>query len=145
MSKIPMRFKYVIRIGVMTLAFGQFPCLAQNAGVGAGAQTSAADQQIPPAIAKKFEEMSKRIEQLEAELNARPATPALSAKGSAPFPSATATPVPTAATAPAPGAPPGTVAAEPQRGKSVTSLPATTADKIAPFSDFDWTWLNGNP
>ena len=145
MSKIPMRFKYVIRIGVMTLAFGQFPCLAQNAGVGAGAQTSAADQQIPPAIAKKFEEMSKRIEQLEAELNARPATPALSAKGSAPFPSSSVAAVPTAAPAQAPAATPMTPAAEPQSERSVASLPAATPNKIAPFSDFDWTWLNGNP
>src|ERR1700690_3879998 len=145
MSKIPMRFKYVIRIGVVTLAFGQFPCLAQNAGVGAGAQTSAADQQIPPAIAKKFEEMSKRIEQLEAELNARPATPALSAKGSAPFPSSSVAAVPTAAPAQAPAATPMTPAAEPQSERSVASLPAPTPNKIAPFSDFDWTWLNGNP
>ncbi len=37
-------------------------------------------------------------------------------------------------------------AAAPAQG-GVTAAPAapTTPEKIAPFSDYDWTWLNGNP
>src|SRR5580704_14334100 len=84
-------------------------CFAQTSIQAADRASNVADQQIPPAVAKKLEAMEARIEQLEAELKARPAVAPLSAKASAPIPSATA-PAPsatalasTSATAPAQG------------------------------------------
>jgi hypothetical protein len=119
---------------------GQFPCFAQSSGDTATPQTSGADQQIPPAIARELDAMRKRIDELEAELkNAkapeRPAPAATSAKATVPV-----APVVTAPAAPA--APVATTSELPTTAKAATeAAPA----KIEPFSDADWTWLNGNP
>ena len=97
------------------------------------------DPEISPAVAKALAAMQARIEQLEAELKAR-TTEQRSA------------------------------AAQANRGLRLTQLPSrvlarvganfyvgandrripgrhaqTKKAKIAPFSDWDWTWLNGNP
>jgi hypothetical protein len=143
MSKFLMQCRWPFRFGVMLLAIGQIPCFAQNAGQAADAQVSPADQQIPPAIQKKLDEMSKRIEQLESELNARPAAPPVSAKASAPIPPPVAVATPPAVTAPA--STPSAEVAQSQSEPAATPSPAGTSGKIAPFSDWDWTWLNGNP
>ncbi len=77
-------------------------------------QASAADQQIPPAIAKELEAMKQRIEQLEAQLKKEPRTTAVTtAKATAP------------------------VAAAPL---AEAAKPA----KAEPFAFADFTWLNGN-
>jgi hypothetical protein len=126
------------------------PTLAQN--VAGGQQTSggpsgqaavnqASDQQMPPAVAKKLEEMEARIEQLEAELKSRPAQAPLSAKASAPIPSAAV-----AAPAPAPSALTSTSSAtQPQGELTAAQTTAAPPGKEEPFADADWTWLNGNP
>jgi hypothetical protein len=142
---------------ILFFMLGQAPCFAQNSGDPPKQESDDADQQIPPAIAKQLDAMRKRIDKLEAELKAskeqgHPATPVTSAKETAPVaPSAPANANVPAATdsssasgnagvpaATNPSAAP-TSASTPQ-----TSLPAEVA-KVEPFSDADWTWLNGNP
>jgi hypothetical protein len=95
---------------------------------------AAADQAIPSAVMRKFEAMTKRIEQLEAELKSR--TVAAEASPAAGTPARVAEASSAAAPAEA------VVAQTP--GGSATAAP-TKVEKIVPFSDWDWTWLNGNP
>jgi hypothetical protein len=97
-------------------------------------------------IAKELAVMKVRIEQLEAELKSRAATPqpGSTQPGSAP-------PAPAAAVVPVnlePGA--ATASAAPALSAAQASSDSTAAapvkkEKIAPFSDWDWSWLNGNP
>jgi hypothetical protein len=119
-------------------------CFAQTSIQAADRASNVADQQIPPAVAKKLEAMEARIEQLEAELKARSGTAepvqpkVVAATWSS---SATANPAPTTSAA-STTTPPIQVITKAQ------SEPAPTkADpgKVEPFSDADWTWLNGNP
>jgi hypothetical protein len=119
---------------VLALMLALPPCFAQASGQAVDQQASAADQQIPPAVAKRLEEMSKRIEQLEAELKqhkaeTQPTTVVASAKATVPI-------TPFAA-----GAPISQGAATAANKEAVSAEPA----KVEPFSDADWTWLNGNP
>ena len=85
-------------------------------------------------IIQELATMKKRIEQLEAALKQheaaeRPTTVVQSAKGTTPV-APHPTPVPAEAAVTQPASENATVA---------------NAGKIAPFSDWDWTWLNGNP
>ena len=127
------------------------PTFAQNVVEGqqtsggsvgqAAASSQASDQQIPPAVAKKLEAMEARIEQLEAELKAHSPQPPLSAKASAPIPSAAV-----AAPAPSPSALSSTSATtQPQGELTAAQTTVVPPGKEEPFSDADWTWLNGNP
>jgi hypothetical protein len=112
------------------------------------AQESAS--QNPPASAQEVQELRNLIRQLEAKVDRLESEQQKTA----------ATPVPTTTTAPANAAsatPTGesTVAAVqtpppvalPGLPASSDSSPAKPAkkEKIEPFSDWDWTWLNGNP
>src|SRR6202451_1019071 len=122
----------------LLVALPQLSCVAQTTGAATNQETGAADQQIPPAIAKELDAMRKRIDELEAELKnakapVRPTTPATSAKAT----------VPVAPVVAAPAAPVATTAG-PTTSAS-TSAEAAAPAKIDPFSDHDWTWLNGNP
>ena len=108
-------------------------------GAAAGDSTTVsigpANAGIPPAVAKELEAMKERIAQLEAELKAR-TTPEL-------LTPAAAKSVPAGELATA-------VATKPDSGGPQTPGDATPSqppkqEKIAPFSDWDWTWLNGNP
>ena len=77
---------------------------------------------------KKLEVLTKRVEQLEEELKQHgtaegPTAVAPAAKATAPVQALVA----------------------PAQTESSTAGPATGEEKIAPFSDWDWTWLNGNP
>jgi hypothetical protein len=121
----------------LVTVLGQYSCFAQASGQATDQQASAADQQISPAVAKKLEAMEARIEQLEAELKARPATAPLSAKASAPVPAAVIAP----SAAPAPAQVVAQASSEPTGAPS----PSAASGPVAPFSDADWTWLNGNP
>ncbi len=103
------------------------------------AATPVPDPQLTQDIAKELAAMKARIEQLELELKARaPAAP----PNSLPPATATATVV-----TPAPAAIPAATASPALSvAQSPTDASATTKkEKIAPFSDWDWTWLNGNP
>jgi len=118
-------------------------CFAQTSVRATEQGANVADEQIPPAVAKKLEAMEARIEQLEAELKARSGTaePARakvveagwSSSATATLPPATATPEAT---------PPIQVIAKAQSEPAPTQ---TDTGKVEPFSDADWTWLNGNP
>ena len=85
-------------------------------------------------IAKELAAMKARIELLEAELKSRMAAPETSLLTVNPARPAEASPA---------AAPAQAMVAQP----STDSSAATPAkpEKIAPFSDWDWTWLNGNP
>jgi hypothetical protein len=157
MTKFLMQCRWIFLIGVMVLALGQYPCFAQDSSGPATPQTSAADQQIPPAVAKKLDEMSKRIEQLEAELNSKKAqeqpttgTGTATAPVAANLPSATNTVTTAGATTNATNA--ASTSSSSSSSASVdiaaaktTASAETKPEKVAPFSDWDWTWLNGNP
>src|SRR5271154_6461519 len=86
-SLINHRIKIVF--GMLVFALGLVCCFAQTSSDMPNQQATAADQQIPPAIAKELDAMRKRIDELEVELkNAkapeRPTIPATSAKMSIP-------------------------------------------------------------
>jgi Putative beta-barrel porin-2, OmpL-like. bbp2 len=92
---------------------------------------SAADQQVPPAVQQQLDAMQKRIEQLEGELNARaPQGAAVSQKASAPVHEVDDQ------TAPANTA----LSAE----SALAQQAPAKAEKPAPFSFADFSWLNGN-
>jgi hypothetical protein len=134
-SLINHRIKIVF--GMLVFALGLVPCFAQTNSDMPNQQATAADQQIPPAIAKELDAMRKRIDELEAELkNAkapeRPTTPATSAKAS----------VPVLPVVSAPAAPMATTA---EASTSANATAEAAPAQIEPFSDADWTWLNGNP
>jgi hypothetical protein len=100
-----------------------------------GASTSVSsevDQTIPPAVRKELEAMKRRIEQLEAELNIR---------SRAAVASTVATQEKIVETLPA-VVPPRPAVAQVSNDSAVAPAKKPKAD---PFSDWDWTWLNGNP
>jgi hypothetical protein len=102
---------------------------AAPASGSANQQAAAANPQTQQEIIEELAAMKKRIEQLEAELKSRMAT-----TEAAP---AAVTP---ARTAEAPAAP---APAAVEQASSGTA--PTKTEKTVPFSDWDWTWLNGNP
>jgi hypothetical protein len=101
----------------------------------------------PEMLLKQMAAMEARIAQLEAELKGRTTEAAPAAVAVAPAPVA---PAPAPAAAKVSPAVPVSASAEPGTATAQTAseipaaLPAKT-EKIAPFSDWDWTWLNGNP
>jgi hypothetical protein len=100
----------------------------------ANQQAATANPRTQQEIIEELDAMKKRIEQLEGELKSRTITTEASPAVVAP---AAVTPARTveASTAPAPA---------PVEQASSGSA-STKVEKIAPFSDWDWTWLNGNP
>ena len=116
---IPKRVALML-VGTLLLAVAR-PLQAQ--------QGSGTAQSVPPEVMKQIEALTKRVEQLEEQLKqheaaGQPTTVVQSAKATAPVQSLVAPTV----------APSESAAAEPAK-----------TEKIAPFSDWDWTWLNGNP
>jgi hypothetical protein len=136
---------------------GTAPAASGNGGehdsAAAGAKPTPELSPSTAEIAKELAEMKARIAQLEAMLNARNGTAAAkatdvtipTAKSTDAIPVATeaegVSPIPSMA-APAMVAPKSATAV----AQTEPSNSASTAKKkIAPFSDWDWTWLNGNP
>jgi hypothetical protein len=137
---------------VLSLAFGQAPrgyaqtaaqldaptkvaALRESSAVAdatPGGTATAPDPQSSQDILKELAAMKARIEELEAELKSRAATT-----------EGTPAPATLARTteALAPAAP--FVVAQPSSDSAAAAL--TKKEKIVPFSDWDWTWLNGNP
>jgi hypothetical protein len=104
------------------------------------------------ALAKELEAMKLRIEQLEAELKARTAAEQSARAADISTQGATVL-VPTTATSAAPtndglavrsASNPSSLGASVPTGQSPDAVPVKK-EKIVPFSDWDWTWLNGNP
>jgi len=134
--------KFQVKCAVQVLSFVLFiaaasdRCLAQSTGDPSSQQASAPNEQTA-AIANELAAMKKRIEELETELkNSRapehPAVPAATAKATVPSASNTILPAPPS------------VAANVDTSSATPSSEAPQGP-IAPFSDADWTWLNGNP
>jgi hypothetical protein len=101
-----------------------------------GAAVSGAE--LRPAMVKELEAMKQRIAELEAELaasgaNASDAATALDGEKEKLKPQPT--PIPAFVR----------TAAEQMATEQAVPAAAAPKEKIAPFSDSDWTWLNGNP
>jgi hypothetical protein len=99
-------------------------------------------------IAKELAVMKARIEQLEAELKSRSASAQPASAQPGPAEPGPAQPV-AATSVPVKSEPaPATTSASPAVSVALPPSESTTPakkEKIAPFSDWDWTWLNGNP
>ena len=129
------------RIQLMLFVFffkaGGDSCLAQNNG-------QPSEQQLPQSIQSELDAMRKRIDELEAELKnskapEHPPVAVTSAKATVPV----APIAPVNAVAPTENSPyvaPTTATAPPAHAPAEAKVA-----KIEPFSDADWTWLNGNP
>ncbi len=111
------------------------------------AKTTPAPEAVSADIVKELEAMKARIEELESELKSRTSpgnTPTSAATTAAPNATTNASLAPVLptraailpATTPAP--------ASAQTVSDATAAPPKK-QKIDPFSDWDWTWLNGNP
>ena len=130
---LPILLVLTIAVVLAPRGFAQSGAQADAAAKAAAApgQTSSglgSPDQSSADIVRELEAMKARIEQLEAELKRRAATVA----------SATSA---TAAAAPVTAAAPVSV----QTASETTAGVLAKPEKIAPFSDWDWTWLNGNP
>jgi putative OmpL-like beta-barrel porin-2 len=111
-------------------------------GNAAAPQANAGGQQVSQEVLQELDAMKKRIEELEAQLRqhiaeAPPATAVSSAKETVPNPA----PMPAVVAVEKPAVEPALAAGQME---SAISQPGKK-EKIAPFSDWDWTWLNGNP
>ncbi len=105
---------------------------------GSASSENSNEAGVSPAVAKQLADMEKRIEELEAALKARDAAPPSSAQ-----PAVVGS---TDSASPAVAAPDAQNSAPPNPTQATEPVAATAAPaKIAPFSDWDWTWLNGNP
>jgi hypothetical protein len=129
------------------------PAGAPSNPLVSGDDTGAA-QPSASEITKELEAMKQRIQQLEAEVQTLKASQVNAAPTAAtvasPAPAAPGTPVMSGTTSASPTpASPASPAAGPDFKKAPTaSLLQTEAAKpakVEPFSDWDWTWLNGNP
>ncbi|MGA2355552.1 MAG: outer membrane beta-barrel protein [Terriglobales bacterium] len=89
-------------------------------------------------IARELAAMKARIELLEAELKSRTAAPETPLLAVTPARSLEAAPVASPAASPA-------QAMVTQAASDSSAAEPTKKEKIVPFSDWDWTWLNGNP
>ena len=147
---------------ILVLGLASDPCHAQTQAqpdtqiAQRGASSGGADNNVtnsapsgrpavvldPEMLLKQMAAMEARIAQLEAALKGRTTEVA---------PASVAVPAPvTPAAAKVSPAIPVTVSAEPgtataQTASEVPAAPPAKQEKIAPFSDWDWTWLNGNP
>ncbi|MGB9244698.1 MAG: outer membrane beta-barrel protein [Candidatus Acidiferrales bacterium] len=117
----------------------QAPCFAQTTSAAANQQASATDQPISPAILKELEAMRHRIDELEAELKAQKTGQASTEK-----PGLVTAAFPVKAAEDAAGDSAVSSSSQEAAMASDQKKPIIPA-KQEPFSDADWTWLNGNP
>ncbi len=109
---------------------GSVQGVGESSSKAAERSTSAADAEIPPAVAKELQEMRESIEQLKAELRARKAQEqAAPSLVTAEFKTQRA----------AEPAAPATVAAT----SAPQTVPPEKPKPAEPFAYADWTWLNG--
>ena len=107
------------------------------------APTAVSGAELRPAIVKELEAMKQRIAELEAEIaassvaNASDAAKALEGEKQKLEPSAAPPAMVRSAT-------PAAAVSQAESGQPVNP-PPPVPEKTAPFSDADWTWLNGNP
>ena len=116
------------------------PCFAQTSGA-ASQQASGANQPASPEILKELEAMRHRIDELEAELKAEKTAQAPSTEK----PGLVTTAFPLKTEEPE-AVKDSTVSSSRQEAAVATNQKAPLIPaKQEPFSDADWTWLNGNP
>lgn len=125
---------------IFSMLLFTFPICAQESANSA--------QPVPPEIMKKIEDLTRRVEQLEKQLQEHeayvaPNTVVQSAKASVSSQLAPSQPAP-ALVAVAPSTTPA-AAPQPEPLQPLTTRVPAKKEKIPPFSDWDWTWLNGNP
>jgi hypothetical protein len=137
MLKFQVKYTVLALSLVLFVAASSDRCFAQNNNGDTSSQQASATNEQTAAIVNELGAMKKRIDELETELKnlkapEHSAPPATSAKAS----------VPTAPIAASPVAPTATTS-EPT--SSTTDATEAIPAKIVPFSDADWTWLNGNP
>ena len=157
MSRLAFYLGFRCTLAVLVLSLGAAPCFAQSSSDPPKQQADDGDQQIPPAIAKQLDAMRKRIDELEAELKAskeqgHPDSAVASAKATVPSEPVRPRTRPHQRLPPPPPRP-----ARPFRRPRLLAAAATNVPrhwnasaeakvaKVEPFSDADWTWLNGNP
>src|SRR5579864_3270617 len=121
----------------------QAPCFAQTTSEAGNQQASASatDQPISPAILKELEAMRHRIDELETELKAQKTAQASTGQ---PGLVTAAFPVKSAEAAASDSAATSSSSLQQAAMASDQKKPIIPA-KQEPFSDADWTWLNGNP
>jgi hypothetical protein len=136
-----------VALFLLAAAFSCLPLHAQQktAGSDSTANQMVSDQAIPAAVGKELDAMKRRIEQLEAELQRRngqpgPVSAVEGTEAQLQGPSVRENRL-TATSFAQP------VKVEPAIAQSQSDSAAAPAkkEKIVPFSDWDWTWLNGNP
>jgi hypothetical protein len=146
---------------------------SSSAQAGNSSSQSASSQSVSQDVMKQLEALTRRVEQLEKELKlereskeergavgapntaAAPTSATVSAPASVPAvvpapvtPAATVATAPSAAPSSSTTASPTVAAAapvEPAQNEAALNIQPGKKQKIAPFSDWDWTWLNGNP
>jgi hypothetical protein len=171
MLKFRLQGKRQFAVCILTVTLWQYPCFAQSSSESPNQQASAADEQIPPAVARELEAMKKRIEQLEAELKNRKAQEQpTTATGDVSAKAAEQAPLTSTASGEASATINGGIETESAEAaplasasfggmSSTTTLPAHTqieakplpspsakpSNKASePFAFADFTWLNGN-
>src|ERR1700751_5623118 len=142
MTKFAMQNLWRAAFCGLLLAVTQLPCSAQTASEASNQQITPADQQVSPAILKELEAMRHRIDELEAELKAQK-----TAQVSAEKPGVVTAAFPVKAAEPAPSDSDLTSSSLSSQKAEVASDQKTPIipAKQEPFSNADWTWLNGNP
>jgi Putative beta-barrel porin-2, OmpL-like. bbp2 len=126
----------VAAAAVMTLPLRAqlFDVVPASASIVPNQQAAPVNEQTQQEILQELDAMKKRIAQLESELRIRTAAPDASLSLL----------TPTKAMEPAAMVVPlQTMAMQPSSDSSPAS--AKKKEKVEPFSDWDWTWLNGNP
>jgi hypothetical protein len=99
-------------------------------------------------LLERVEQLEKRVEELEAKGNSSAVTPAAAIPAPASLPQPAVASTGSASTASVAAAPASVIAAQPIDATPATATASSQADKpqpVEPFSDWDWTWLNGNP
>jgi hypothetical protein len=141
MMKLLMQNTWRAALCGLVFTITQAPCFAQTTSAAANQQPSATDQPISPAILKELEAMRHRIDELEAELKAQKTAQASTEK---PGLVTAAFPVKSAEAAASDSAVTSSSSSQQPAIASDQKKPIIPA-KQEPFSDADWTWLNGNP
>lgn len=160
-----------LMLGTALAVLSSMPCRAQSTGMTAPANKDASALDQRAAILKELEAMKERIAELEAQLQKTEAkqdapratkvqvgspgvavTPVSDPRGLTisdtrahnMSPAASSNPLPSRETAAQ--VPNESSSMAPAQGSATQSVPSQqNRAKIAPFSDHDWTWLNGNP
>lgn len=132
----------------VVVALTGVPCFAQTAGPSAASADAASAASQQTAILQELEAMKKRISELEAQIQAQNKN-ILQLKASSIDAVSSGQPASAAsqraATAAASDNQSSSAVAEAQEPAVHTVATPQKPAKIAPFSDHDWTWLNGNP